>query len=233
MIIPLFKTSYSIGKSLLRVEDIVDIAQSHKLKKVTLVEDNFYGFRVANKAFLNAEIPMVFGIRLPVFQSESEIPSKLIFFAKNNKGINNLRNLYTKCKTSPLEVLNLSKITESELGDIKIGVPFYDSYLYNNIFYFGLCDLKLDKYDHFYIEENNSHPFDFQIRSYLKKLKVKTQKAKTIYYRDREDFDAFQMYRAVCARKQGRIPTYSKPNLNDFCSNDFCFESYLERHASI
>ena len=90
MIIPLFKTSYSIGKSLLRVEDIIDIAQSNKLKKVTLVEDNFYGFRAANSAFLHAGIPMVYGIRMPVFQSESERSSKLVFFAKNNKGINNL-----------------------------------------------------------------------------------------------------------------------------------------------
>jgi hypothetical protein len=132
-----------------------------------------------------------------------------------------------------LEVLNLSETKKEELDDVKIGVPFYDSYLYNNIFHFGLCDLNLDKHDHFYIEEENSHPFDSQIKSYFEKLKVKTQKAKTIYYRNREDFDAFQMYKAVCARKQGRTPTYSNPNLNDFCSNDFCFESYLEKHASI
>ena len=52
-------------------------------------------------------------------------------------------------------------------------------------------------------------------------------------YRNREDFEAFQMYKAVCARKQGKVPTYSKPNLNDFCSDDFCFESYLENNASI
>jgi len=233
VIIPLFKTSHSIGKSLLRIADIVDIAQKQNLKKVILVEDNFYGFRTATKAFMNAGIPLVYGIKLPVIQSTSDLPSKLIFFAKNNKGVVNARNLYSKCQTSTQEVLNISEISESSLEDIKIGVPFYDSYIYNNIFHFGLCDLNLGKYDHFYIEEENSHPFDFQIKSYLERLKVKTQKAKTIYYRNREDFDAFQMYKAVCFRRQGRTPTYSKPNLNDFCSDDFCFESYLEKNAPI
>ena len=52
-------------------------------------------------------------------------------------------------------------------------------------------------------------------------------------YRNREDFHAFQMYKAVCSRRQGRVPTFSKPNLNDFCSDDFCFESYLEKNASL
>ena len=233
MTIPLFKTSYSIGKSLLRVEDIISIAQSNNLKKVTLVEDNFYGFRTANFAFLHAGIPMVYGVRIPVFETESEKSSKLVFFAKNNKGINNLRNLYTKSKLSVLEVLNISELEPSELEDIKIGVPFYDSYIYNNIFHFGLCDLKLHDYDHFYMEEDNNHPFDFQIKQKLKDLNIKTQKTKTIYYRNREDFEAFQMYKAVCSRRQGKVPTYSKPNLNDFCSDDFCFESYLETDASI
>jgi hypothetical protein len=83
------------------------------------------------------------------------------------------------------------------------------------------------------MEEENNHPFDFQIKEKLKNLNIKTQKTKTIYYRNREDFEAFQMYKAVCARKQGKVPTYSKPNLNDFCSDDFCFESYLENNASI
>lgn len=233
MIIPLFKTSYSIGKSLLNVEDIISIAQANKLKKVTLVEDNFYGFRSANSAFMHAEIPMVYGVRLPVFKSESEKSSKLVFFAKNNKGLNNLRNLYSKCKLSPLEVLNITKVSDQELEDIKIGVPFYDSYIYNNIFHFGLCELNLNDYDHFYMQEDNNHPFDFQIKNKLDDLKIKTQKTKSIYYRDRDDFEAFQMYKAVCSRKQGKIPTFSKPNLNDFCSDDFCFESYLEKYASI
>ncbi len=197
-----------------------------------LVEDNFYGFRVVNKAFLHAEIPMVYGVKIPVVQSSiTEKTSKLIFFPKNNKGVHVVRKLYTKCFTSVGECLNLSDLGEGELDDVSIGVPFYDSYVFNNIFHFGMCDLFLDKYDHFYIEESNNHPFDFQISAALKKLKVKTEKCKSIYYRNKDDFEAFQMYKAVCNRKQGRVPTFSNPRLNDFASNEFCYESYLENVA--
>ena len=230
--IPLFKSTFSIGRSLLRVEDLVDIAQSGDVKRMILVEDNFYGFRVVNKAFLNIGVPLVYGVKLPVVQSDlSEQSSKLIFFPKNNKGENNARKLYTKCYTSEGDCLNLSKLEDNELEEISIGVPFYDSYVYNNIFHFGMCDLSLKKYDHFYIEESNNHPFDFQISAVLKKMKVKTEKAKSIYYRDKDDFEAFQMYKAVCSRKQGRVPSYSNPRLNDFCSNEFSYESFLENVA--
>jgi len=231
-VIPLFKSTFSIGRSLLRVEDLIDIAQSGDVKKMILVEDNFYGFRIVNKAFLHAEIPMVYGVKVPVVQSSiTEKTSKLIFFPKNNKGVHVVRKLYTKCFTSVGECLNLSDLGEGELDDVSIGVPFYDSYVFNNIFHFGMCDLFLDKYDHFYIEESNNHPFDFQISAALKKLKVKTEKCKSIYYRNKDDFEAFQMYKAVCNRKQGRVPTFSNPRLNDFASNEFCYESYLENVA--
>ena len=230
--IPLFKSTFSIGRSLLRVEDLVDIAQSGDVKRMILVEDNFYGFRVINNAFLNIGVPLVYGVKLPVVQSDlSEKSSKLIFFPKNNKGVSVARKLYTKCMTSEGEVIKLSELEPKDFEDISIGVPFYDSYIYNNIFHFGLCDLCLDGYDHFYIEESNNHPFDFQISSVLKKIGVKTETAKSIYYRDKDDFEAFQMYKAICSRRQGRVPTYSNPNLNDFCSNEFSYESFLENVA--
>ena len=98
--IPLFKSSFSIGESILKPSDLVEIAQDNNLKRVVLVEDNFYGFRVINKAFLEADIPMVYGVKLPVVQSSTnEKPSKLIFFPKNNRGIVSLRNLYTQAFT--------------------------------------------------------------------------------------------------------------------------------------
>ena len=231
--IPLFKSSFSIGESILKPSDLVEIAQSNNLERVVLVEDNFYGFRVINKAFLEAEIPLVYGVKLPVVQSSTnEKPSKLIFFPKNNRGIVSLRNLYTQAFAGDDGCLIMSELDKSVFNDIKIGVPFYGSYVYNNIFHFGLCDLSLEGLDHVYFEEDNNHPFDFQIKEALSKLGVKTEKAKSIYYKDKEDFAAFQMYKAVCNRFQGRVPRFSNPRLNDFCSDEFCLESYLENHVT-
>ena len=88
--IPLFKSNFSIGKSLLRVEDLVDIAQSGDINKMILVEDNFYGFRVVNKAFLEIGVPMIYGVRLPVVESN--------FYLEKQKNLNLKFTLLPKTK---------------------------------------------------------------------------------------------------------------------------------------
>ena len=90
--IPLFKTHYSIGKSILNIEDIFDIQKQHDLKEIVVVEDSFYGFRSLNKEAIKNNVKLIFGIRLSVVQtSVNELPSKLIFFAKNNEGMKKIK----------------------------------------------------------------------------------------------------------------------------------------------
>ena len=94
---PLFKSQFSVGKSILTAEKILDIAQSNSLERVVMVEDSFYGFRVFNNLFQESGIPLVFGLTMSVVNdemSEEERPSKLVFFAKNNEGIKSLKLLY-------------------------------------------------------------------------------------------------------------------------------------------
>ncbi len=239
MTIPLFKTHFSIGKSILRPKDIFDIQLEYNLKEIVVVEDSFYGFRGLNNLAQQLDIKLIFGIRLSVVQNSlSELPSKLIFFAKNNNGINNIKALYSKTFENKEIVLNLSEVEDSFFNDIKIAVPFYDSYIYNNLFYFGLSHLELSRFDHFYLVEDNHHPFDFFIKNQVNKITLDgsnqlVQSAKSIYYKNRDDFDAFQMYKAICNRSNGKNPCHSNPNLNHFCSNEFCWQSYIENHASI
>ena len=228
---PLFKTQYSIGKSILTVDDIVDIAKYNSLKEVVCVEDSFYGFRSLKQKLSENKLKFIFGLRLPVVQNHNDSdlrPSKLIFFAKNNEGISVLRSLYTDAFTSDEGSVSLSHYEASFFENVRVAVPFYDSYIYNNIFHFGLCELSLDEIEHEYLIEDNNHPFDFQIRRVIDSLNVNKSKAKSIYYRNKEDFHAFQMHRAVCNRRMGRSPTFSNPNLDHFCSDEFCLESYIE-----
>jgi hypothetical protein len=86
----------------------------------------------------------------------------------------------------------------------------------------------LNGFDHFYLEEDNNHPFDFQIVKALDSLGVKREKAKSIYYEHYEDFDAFCFYKSVTNRTGGKPPTAGNPQLDSFCSNEFCWESYLK-----
>jgi len=230
--LPLFKTQFSVGKSILTIDHILELAKEADLDQLCVVEDNFYGFRELNQKCLEQEIKLVFGIRLPVISDsfdENERFSKLVFFAKNNQGLRDIKNLYTNTYTSESSVLAFSE-TKDKLQNIRVGVPFYDSFVYNNVFHFGMSNIDLDGVDHFYMVEDNNHPFDFQINRTLDKLKINNKTlVKTICYENREDFKAFQMLRAVCSRSQGKSPTFGNPNLNHFCSQEFCWQSWKEQ----
>ena len=228
---PLFKSQLSVGKSILTAEKILNIAQINSLERVVMVEDSFYGFRVFNQLFQENEIPLVFGLRLSVVNDDmiqDERPSKLIFFAKNNDGLKTIKRLYSDASLNDKNSLVLSHYSVEDFKDVKTAVPFYDSYIYNNLFHFGLSHLGLKGLDPVFFIEDNNHPFDFQIREVIEGLDVETKMVKTILHHNKDDFEAFQMYKASCSRSQGRAPTFQNPNLDHFCSDDFCWESYKD-----
>lgn len=228
MIQPFFKTQYSVGKSLLQPKRVVELAKEQKLPILSVIEDSFYGFRALNQFCTEEEVRLAFGIRLPVVYDDiKEKPSKLVFFGKNNDGIKILKDLYTKTYTSKENLLVFSKI-KNKLDDVFVIVPFYDSFVYNNVFHFGMSVMDLDGVHHEFTYEDNFHPFDFQIRRALDKMGAEPKPAKSIYYEKRSDFKAFQMFRAITSRSQGKSPTFGNPNLEHFCSSEFCWESWKE-----
>lgn len=230
--VALFKTHYSIGKSILSIDDLCEIQSKHDLKEMVVVEDSFYGFRSLNKNLQDRGVKLIFGIRLSVVNEKSdELPSKLIFFAKDNEGVKQIKALYTKSSDNN-GILVFKDLGKELLSNVKIGVPFYDSFVYNNIFHFGLCNVELNNLDYFFFYENNEHPFDSLILDRVKFLSEQQKKplvlSKSIYYKNRNDFDAFQMYKSICNRSQGKSPTFDNPNLNHFCSSEFCWQSFLD-----
>ena len=98
--VPLFKTHYSIGKSILTVNDpsrtkegssdsVIQIALDNQLDKLVLVEDNFHGFLESKKRCEEHNIQLVFGLRLNICNSHSDDKNKnhkVIIFAKNDHG---------------------------------------------------------------------------------------------------------------------------------------------------
>jgi DNA polymerase III alpha subunit len=225
----LFKTHASISRSILKNSDILDFQKDQNLKKVVSVEDSFYGFRELNAKLLERKVDLVFGIRLPVVQnSTDELSSKLVFFAKNNDGVRQIKKLYTKTHCSDSGLLVLNDLNKEEFSETKVAVPFYDSFIYQNIFNFGLCDVDLKRFDHFFFEEKNDHPFDLMISEQLKKHTSSPVLAKSIYYKNREDIDAFAFYKSTTTRSGGKPVSADKPELEHFCSPEFCWESYLE-----
>ena len=232
--IPLFKSHYSLkGRSILKVDEIIGLFNKSKEEKLFVVEDNFSSFRKFNSKCSEQKIRLIFGLRLPVVQSKlDEKPSQLIFFAKNGHGIRNLRKIYSKCYGSKKPRVKLDWILQEELNkNLGVAVPFYDSYLYNNIFHFGMSHLDVSSLDPMYFEENNNHPHDHLISAQVHKNATTNQivRVKSIYYENREDFKAFQTFKAICNRKAGRAVSFDAPGTDGLCSDEFCWEAYLEQ----
>ena len=218
--IPLFKSHFSIGKSILRIDDILSLTKD--LKKVYLVEDSMTGFP---EAFRKLNERLCFGLRFSLYNEDQseESESKMIAFADGDLGAKELYKLHTKSfdykTTRPWDYTK----------NLQYAVPFYDSFLHKNLTTFSNCVVDLPSDVSFIIEDNNL-PFDCLIKdkilSYCKNRKNEIVNAKSIFYENREDVLAFQTYKLICNRRIGRSYDLSNPGLDHFGSDEFCFESW-------
>ena len=107
-ILPLFKSQYSLGRSILTLEkagsseesgpdSIVDIAVENNLSKIFMVEDSMSGFLQAYDSLSEKKIDLVFGLRVtvcPTVEEKSEDAvsksSKYVILCKNTEGYQRL-----------------------------------------------------------------------------------------------------------------------------------------------
>ena len=250
--LPLFKSHFSIGRSILTLDlpskyskggsdSVFKIAQDNNFNEVILVEDSFNGFLQAKKNAEELDMKLIFGIRFLIAEDINEKINKdnnnkhrIIIFAKNDEGIKRLYKIYNRAFAKGFGHLDYKFIKECWSDDLKLAVPFYDSFLFANLISFSNCvpDFSFCK-PTFFIEKNKL-PFDFLVeplvKQYCKENKFKTQETKTIYYKKREDVKAFQTYKCLCSRGFGRQKTLEEPNLDHFGSNEFCFESWKQEN---
>jgi DNA polymerase III alpha subunit len=250
--IPLFKSHYSIGKSILTLEEpsppngssdsVFDIVQEHELKEVVMVEDTFMGFLQANKVCKSMGVNFRFGLRVDIVDEsfdpeDKKTPKhKLILFAKSSQGCKCLFKIYSHLKSSEISAITLTDLKSLWDGDhLDLVVPFYDSFLFCNLFLFNsfVVDLSFFKPD-FFIEYNGL-PFDLILKNNIEKYALNNScsihQVKSIFYKNREDFEAFQTYKLICSRSSfaSRRSSLEKPNLDHMGSKEFCYESFLEQ----
>ena len=237
--IPLFKTDYSIGKSILTtkppekykeggVDSIFKIAQDYKFKNIVVLEDSMIGFLEIHRECKNLGIGLKFGLRI-----KTEHGDKIAIFAKNGEGCKLLNKIYSFANTK-----NEGKVTYEFLKQIwdekklKLAIPFYDSFLFHNLMYFENCipDFSFTK-PTLFLEENGLIFDEFlkeEVLNYAKTSELETQNTKSIFYKNRDDFDAYVTYRCICNRAPGKAKTLNAPNLDYMASREFCWESYLD-----
>lgn len=231
---PIFRSTYSIGKSILTLEDIVDICDENNLDDVILVEDNLTSFMKAFHLCVDRGKDLTYGLRITMCNESFEDDSdhKVVIFAMDDNGCKLLNKIY-----SLAFVQNNGKLTYKDLrslwdsDSLRFVVPFYDSFIHQNNLYLKNCIPELKGFDPVFWVEKNNLPYDRLIEQKVLEFaenSYKISNVKTICYKNREDVEALQTYKILTNRSFGRQATLSNPNLNHFSSDEFCWESYLE-----
>lgn len=251
--LPIFKSHYSLGKSILTLDAPVDkkgkpvensifhLLLTNKLDTLVLVEDCMTGFLEATQQCQSNKIKLVFGLRLSVTsnvegQDEASLKkrAKYVIFARNQAGYEALIKIwsfaakdgfyYNPCIDFP----NLNRLWNDNLI---LAIPFYDSFLQLNAFEGHVHVPEFDAIKPIVLLESNDLPFDTYLRKkaseYAQKNGLETVEASSIYYQSRLDFIAYLTFRCISERN-----TIEKPEFNNMGSDSFNFDRWLRNNTA-
>ena len=241
---PVFKSTYSIGKSILTLDkegtedgpdSIIEMCEENSIKSLVLVEDSMTGFVTAHNRCKEAGIDLVFGLRITCCNDtydDDDSDHKIIIFAKNDEGCRLLYRIYSYAHTGQNGKVDFAFLFGLWNENIELVIPFYDSFIYNNNFHFKKCVPDFSTILPTFWLEANDLPFDGllaeKVLKFAQGMMRPVKRVKTILYKNRDDAEALQTYKILCNRNFGRAASLSSPNLNHFGSKEFCLESYLQ-----
>jgi len=244
MTLPIFRSNYSLtsiltldqykkteDRKLNRADSIFNICSDLGLKDVFIADNNLSGLVEAYENASDAGLNLRFGYRVTVCENiedkteaSKKTESKLILFAKKDSFIDliKLHNLSTSEGFYDGRArLDYKTIRNNWTKNLMMVIPFYDSYIFNNLLYGKECIPDIDFANPYICIENNSLPFDGLVKDQiLSSVKYNQIDTKTIYYKDKKDFNAYMTYRCILNRT-----TFQKPELAHFGSNEFCMEA--------
>jgi DNA polymerase III alpha subunit len=244
MTLPIFRSNYSLTSILTldqykdakdrkanRADSIFNICRDADLKDVFIADNNLSGMVEAYENSIHANLNLRYGYRVTVCaniedktEQSQKTESKLIIFARKNSftDLIKLHNISTNDGFYDGKArLDYKTLKKHWTKNLLMVIPFYDSYIFNNLLYGKECIPDIDFANPYICIENNGLPFDTlvsdQIKSSIKYHQIDT---KTIYYKDKKDFNAYMTYRCILNRT-----TFQKPELAHFGSNEFCMEA--------
>lgn len=244
--LPLFKTTYSLGRSILTLDSpsevkeggsdsVIAIAKENNLSSIFLVEDSMIGFLEAHQKCKENDIQLAFGLRISccnnaLDEDKKSSEHKIVIFAKNDSGVKDLTRIFSVANQKHGGFMDGVILQKMMTPDLMLCIPFYDSFIYNNNFKGKQCLPNFTFTQVTYFVENNDLPFDHLLKDKIEKWISaqggKIQEAKSIYYKNRKDFAAWQTYKCICNRSFGKQQSLSNPNLEHCGSDSFCWEAF-------
>ena len=251
--IPLFKSHYSIGRSILTLNDpddvkengpdsVIDICKKNDFKKFFLVEDSMAGFLQAYTNAKEHKLHLIYGLRMTVCQDINEKSEeskrnscKYVILAKTSEGYSRLIKIYSIAAKDgfyyePRADFDLLRKNWSD-KDLCLCVPFYDSFIFKNVLTTSMAVPEFNFTSPTFFLEDNDLPFDALIADAVNSFastgkKRETVKTKSIYYKDKKDFKSYLTFRCINNRS-----SLERPNLDHMCSNEFCLESWATNNG--
>lgn len=245
--IPLFKTAYSFGKSILtlkhpdKVEEngpdsILKIAVDNKLDHIFIVDDTIGAYEEAKRGCKELGIKLTFGLRFDCGDEDPKSQSKLVLLSKGNDSEGKLLEFSTKVFTSDyknprISFDDLKSFLLENKGLFQLCVPFYDSFIHNNRLKNSRIYLDFTGLDPIFFLEDNDLLFDNILRKrveeYCYASGYETLETRTIYYKKRKDFLAFLTNKCIQNRS-----TLEKPQFEDMTSDSFCWSRFAKSYAN-
>lgn len=225
-------------------DSIVDIAIEQNFSSVKIVESTMSGFIEAYKNLKSANIDLHFGLRLDICPDLNEKTSEslaktsriVVWLTGGEQGYYDLIKIHNLAMTAGFYKDGTEKYSKGRIDytnlrrlwtkNLALSIPFYDSYIFKNLLERGQCIPEFGDIQPTVLLESNDLPFDSLVENAIETAADKNWervKVKSIYYKNRADFDAFLCYRAIQSRQ-----TFAKPNQSLMGSREFCIESWLE-----
>ena len=249
-ILPLFKSHYSLGRSILTLgnddsavdeaDSIFDICKENQMKEMVLIDHNMSGFLQAYQNSKDLDIKLIFGLRLTICSDMNQkdadslkTNNKIVILLKNAKGYKRLIRIISLASREGFyyepRIDHKSLEKEWSNRDLAMVIPFYDSYLFKNTLLSSICVPEFNFAKLTYFIEDNNLPFDNIVKEKVinqaKAEGAKTQKAQSIYYKRKKDFKAYLTFRCINNRS-----TLERPELDHMTSDEFCMESWKEKN---
>lgn len=250
-ILPLFKSEYSVGKSILTLDkteepinekkaiSIGTICKVNNLQVLYLVEDSLSGFLKSYKMCDELGIELRFGLRLSVVQDGTDKSeesyknsSKIVIFLKNTAAYKDILKIHNQASTDFFyyeKRTDWKNLRNKWSDNLELIHPFFDGFIHKNTLTFAKC-LPDDSFTTpVFFDESESHdlPFSPLIKKSLDNFikndnrNCEVVKGHSIYYYSSRQFKAYSVFRAVNNRG-----TLAKMNIDGFSSDSFGFEKW-------
>lgn len=246
-IIPCFSSHFSLGRSILTLDDpedeidiskpisIFSIAKKYDLKTIFLRDSSFSGFIRFYKGCQELDIQEIFGIKLVICNDTTKkddesrkTESVVTIWMKNSDAYKDLLKIYSKSHTEDFYYygrFSWNELVEFWTDNLILSVDWYNGFLARNLLENYQCIPNFGLIKPYFEYSLMGLPFDHLIEKvtneYIKNNEFEKLNVHPVLYYKNEDFKQYLLFRCINNRS-----TFNKPQLDHMSFDAFSFQEF-------